>query len=361
MFLTAMQDFIDSLKILDYVVLLVNISLIVFAHPILKLFSHVDASDKVFAVRVNLLRGLNLAIIVAYGYLYLYIPAEGGGIGLIVLSILAILYLCYFANHVLQYFIFKQYGKLREIGDKKVYIETYQTRLLSLLTTLLLTIIAIIWIVQQLGFTSMLEAGGVIGFLGVMLGLTQSSWAPDVISGLIILNSDMLAEGDVVEFDNGGVLGLVYKTKMFHTEILNLGNNHRIMMKNALLRDKIIHNLSKFASSKGLRECLQFNISYDVAPTEVRAMFKTAYERAQQENIPFEYDRDLEVKLLKAGDHSLTWALIFYVKQVEHIINIRRDLREVVLVAANEHGISLATPTTLSADVSLPGVVSPGL
>jgi len=63
---------------------------------------------------------------------------------------------------------------------------------------------------------------------------------------------------------------------MFHTEILNLVNNHRVMLKNARLREFTIQNLSKFASAKGLREQLSFKIGYDISPEKVRKMFKAA-------------------------------------------------------------------------------------
>jgi len=65
--------------------------------------------------------------------------------------------------------------------------------------------------------------------MGVLLAFTQSTWAPDVFSGLIILNSDMLEEGDIIEIkESEPVYGLVYKTKIFHTVILNLVDNHHV-------------------------------------------------------------------------------------------------------------------------------------
>ncbi len=345
--LDFIQQFISSLGMLDYGVILLNILLIAYAKPIVHKISSGTLPEKTINSRVHMLRGLNVVILLVYAYQYLYLPFSGsGGGGLKILSILAILYLANISNFVIQYFVHKQYGKAREIGDKTLYIETYQTRLLGILAAIIITIIAIIAIIHQLGFDSLLEAGGVLGIIGVFLGLTQSSWAPDIISGLIILNSDMFEEGDIVE-TNCGILGRVYKTKLFHTEILNISNNHRIMIRNAQLRDKIIHNLSKFASAKGLRECLSFNIGYNVEEHAVKAMLNEAFEKALQADIPLESNTPPEIKLLETGDHAICWGILYHIKKVDRILTIRRDFREVILNTSKAHGISLATPFTV--------------
>jgi small-conductance mechanosensitive channel len=205
----------------------------------------------------------------------------------------------------------------------------------------------LITVIQELGFQSLLETGGVLGFIGVMLALTQGAWAPDVISGLIILNSDLFEEGDVIELENGHkTLGTIFKTKIFHTEILNLVNNHRIMIKNALLREHTVHNLSKFASARGLRECLSFKIGYDVSTAQVKALFEKSYADMLSESIPLAEQHGYEVKLLDTGDHALEWGFIYYVKEVEKLVAIRRDAREAILQASIEVGVSLATPLT---------------
>jgi small-conductance mechanosensitive channel len=249
--LSALAHFCESLRFIDYLVISTNLLLIVFARPLLGKFTSGSNKGATLKFRINLLRSLNLVILLVYAYQYFYLPAEASGSNITLLSILAILYLTYFFNQLLQYLVRRQYGKARQIGGKLQYVETYQSRLLSIIFAVLLTVVSLISIVHQLGFDSLLEAGGVLGIFGVMLGLTQASWAPDIISGLIILNSDMFEEGDIVDLGES-TIGSVYKTKLFHTEILNLSNNHRVMISNAKLRSLMIHNLSKFASAKGL-------------------------------------------------------------------------------------------------------------
>ena len=340
-----LRNFFSSLSLLDYSVLALNVILIAFARPLLGRISAITLPASTFKFRVLLLRGLNVIIVLVYGYQYLYLPNQDTSESLTILGILAILYVAYLFNYLAQYYIHKYYGKLREIGGDKTYIETYQSRLFSILAAIIITVVAVISIIHQLGFDSLLEAGGVLGVLGVMLGLTQASWAPDIISGLIILNSDMFEEGDIVEMGDD-ILGRVYKTKLFHTEILNISNNHRIMVRNAHVRERVIQNLSKFASAKGLRECLSFNISYDTPSEAVKAMFNESFEAACQQGIPLESQYPPEMKVLETGDHAVKWGLLFYVKKVDQLIAIRRDFREIVLNVSDHRGISLATPIT---------------
>jgi small-conductance mechanosensitive channel len=191
-----------------------------------------------------------------------------------------------------------------------------------------------------------LEAGGVIGFIGVFLALTQAAWAPDMFSGLIILNSKMVEVGDVIELNEGdNSLGVVYKTKVFHTELLNLINNHRIMIKNSKLREYTIHNLSKFASAKGLRERISFNIDYAVSEQKVRELFNTAYDRVMNDTKIAIEPHPLEIGVNNTGDYAVEWCVYYYTKDVKNIMKTRQQFREVTLTLSKEMGISLATPS----------------
>ena len=155
----------------------------------------------------------------------------------------------------------------------------------------------------------------------------------------------MLEEGDIIE-TNDGILGRVYKTKLFHTEVLNISNNHRIMIRNSHLRDKIIHNLSKFSSAKGLRECLTFNIGYDTPSDKIKEMFEAAFQRALTEEVPIESNTHIEIKVLETGDHAVTWGVLYHIKRVDKILVARRDFREIILETSHAFDISLATPIT---------------
>ncbi|EDY86708.1 transporter, MscS family [gamma proteobacterium HTCC5015] len=344
-----LNQLLERLDWVDWLVLLVNALLFIFARPVLQFLFRNHQENAALPWRLSLLRGLNLLILGVYGYRYLYQQEEGDGIAIKALSIVVVVYLAYLSSHVIRFFIYRRYGRKREVNDRIEYGVTYQTRLFSIMANIFIGIICTVSIIQILGFESMLQAGGVLGVIGVMLGLTQAAWAPDIISGMIILNSDLFEEGDIVCLQEGGEpwYGRVYKTKLFHSEFLNLSSNNRMMVKNTKLRDMTVRNLSKFASARGLRECLKFNIGYEVTAKAVRSMLEDAYERAKKSgDVSLEENDTPEIRVLETGDHAVQWGFFYHIKSVDKILQIRRLLREVILETSREHDIQLATPMT---------------
>jgi len=298
-------------------------------------------------------RALNLLFVISYGYYRFFQDKESKSLILHILAVLAIIYFAYLAMHLAHLFLVRQYGKEREIKGKKRYVSSYQTRLLSFFSSIFIGILALISIIRLLGFDSVLETGGVIGLIGVFLALTSSIWAPDIFHGLIILNSDMLSEGDVIQFKDGEqIYGLVYKTKIFHTVILNIVNNHRIMIRNSKLRSFTVHNLSKFASARGLRENLKFKIGYDVSAAQVKDLFETVYALSKEDKgITLEDQYDLEYGVRDTGDHAVEWQFFYYTKDVEKLMVTRQRLLQLMLETAIKKGISLATPFTTASEI----------
>lgn len=342
------SDFVSLLQgfsPLGYGVLSINLLLILFANYIIRVIYRSNEQDAIFIRRVRILRALNLLIIIAY----LYQPVgDEEGLGIKLLGVFGIAYFAFLATHVINYFILRHYGHKRVIRGEMRHVETYHTRLLGIFSSIFIAIMALISIVQLLGLDSLLQAGGVIGFMGVLLAFTQSTWAPDVFSGLIILNSDMLEEGDIIEIkDAEPMYGLVYKTKVFHTVILNLVDNHRIMIRNARLRDFTVHNLSKFASAKGLRETLIFKIGYDSSEKEVKEMVALVNVAIINDAaINIEKQHPLEVNIYDMGDHAIEWRVYYYTKKVDGLPKIRQQLMMLFFKISVQCNISLSTPLT---------------
>jgi len=338
-------SFMQGFSALGYGVLSINLLLILFANYIVRIIYSATEQDKAFIRRVRILRALNLLIIIAY----LYQPiGDEDGLGIKIIGVLGIAYLAFLATHIVNYFILRHYGHKREVDGQMRHAETYQTRLLGIFSAVFITIIALISIVQLLGLDSLLQAGGVIGFMGVLLAFTQSTWAPDVFSGLIILNSDMLEEGDIIQIkDTETVYGLVYKTKVFHTVILNLVDNHRIMIRNARLRDFTIHNLSKFASAKGLRETLIFKIGYDSTEQDVKEMLALVNAAVVEDtSLHIEKQHALDIYIHDLGDHAVEWRVYYYTKKIDSLPKIRQQLMALFFRISVECNISLSTPLT---------------
>lgn len=323
-----------------------NVVLLLFSRPLLQYLSSKSDSSDAFRGKLHIFRAANLLVLSLVVFNSLILPIASHSWMTRLLAALLVAFLAYLSAHVANYLIKRRFGRQREINGEKIWSETYNVRVLSLLSAILLFVVALIAVVRILGLDSLLEAGGVIGFVGVLLALTQSSWAPDIISGLVILNSRLIEEGDVIEVGDGeSVLGVVYKTKIFHTEVLNLVNNHRIMFSNAGLRGMVIHNLSKFASAKGLREALVFKIGYEVSEARVHEMFDKAFERATQKvGVCVEFKYEPEVRVTDAGDYAVEWTVYYYTKDVRYLLRTRQLLRALIIKTAAEEGISLATP-----------------
>lgn len=340
--------FFYTLTLLELSVLTVNLALMFFARKIVDFVYHESKNKKLKSNRIHAFRALNIIIIIAIGYYHMTAQDGFDGLGFKLVLISLIIYFSYLSAHVLSFMVRNRYGKVRKIEGKKKVIETYHSRLLSLISGIFIFVITLIAIIQILDFKSLLEAGGVIGFIGVFLALTQGAWAPDIFSGLIILNSGMVEEGDVIETSNeDSSIGIVYKTKIFHTEILNIINNHRIMIKNSKLRGMTIHNLSKFASARGLRENIHFKIGYGVPAKKIKEMFTTAFDQAKEASMAsFEFQYPLEISVIDTGDHAVEWAIYYYTKDVKKLIRTRQYFRELVLETSQQFGIDISTPLT---------------
>lgn len=334
-----------------YALLIVNLLLIMIAPLIVDRLSGKDLAKGARDFRVNVIRGLNVLIIGLLGHFRFYSEGQSGqNIGIKVLSILVIIYLSYLCVHLIGRFVRLRYGReVNNVGAGHRIADTYASRALTIFISVFIGVMALISIIRVAGFSSLLEAGGVIGFVGVFLALTQGAWAPDIISGLVILNSKMFRESDVIKIHDGSneMLAKVYRTLAFHTELLNLVDNHRVMIRNSKIRDYTLHNLSRFASARGLRESMLFKIGYNVSATDVKSMFEAAFAAAvNHEDIPLEEQHPLEIRLKDTGDHAIEWSIHYYTKDESALIKTKQLFREEILKASLEAGIDLSTPIT---------------
>ena len=354
-FLQIIIHSLQALTPVDISLMLINILLLLFSKYILsRKTKNTAAQDESFGIRLKLFRSVIILIMIAILLEDVIVPAASHSWMTKIIAIPLIIYVIYLIFYLIKYLIRKRYGHIREFHGETIITDTYNSRILSILAAVFLTIFALVTIIQLLGFESLLHAGGMIGFIGVMLALTQASWAPDIISGLIILNSQWVGDGDTIQiFDDNPVIGSVFKVKLFYTEILDIRNNHRIAIKNSLLRDFPIRNLSRFSSPRGLREELQFNIGYDVAESKVVKMFAVA-EQSLSDNpdVAIEDQLAMEVFASKTGDYAITWSLFYYIKEVQQIFKVRQSVRSAVIEAARQENISLATPILYSHSTS---------
>lgn len=351
-----MQEFLISqfqnFNQLDAFIICASFLLFISASPICRWLNDDDS----LATRASMMRVLNALIIIGVLADILIHNIE-------VLSKLThsliVIYFAVLGTQIINFFIRQRFGKVRSNSNsnsnKKQISDTYSSRGLSLFVATVVTVVAIVSCLRILGLNSLLEAGGAIGIIGLCLAMTQASWAPDIISGLIILNSRLCEEGDVVQFsmDNNTITASIFKTKLFHTECLDLVNNHRLMIRNAKLRDHGLQNLSRFASAKGLRERLLFNIDYKHSKEEVTAMIERAFERIDKHEGMREEQFAPEIMVHDTGDYAVTWAVFYYIKDVKSLLKIKQTFRAYILAESVRSNISLSTPNLNINDVQM--------
>ena len=327
-------------------VILISAVLAIAAKPIIKWLSYGREEDSRSQIRIRLMRALNIMIIVVVLLKTLFTGDFSASWIDKIIQVLIVIYFAVLSTQVIHFFLLRRFGKGRSVGNQMSYADSYSSRLLSLFSGTFIAIIACIGILKIIGLDSWLQAGGVLGIIGIFLAMTQASWAPDIIAGLIILNSRRCEENDIIQLHDSGSLitAQVFKTKFFHTELLELKNNHRLMIRNDKMRDVVLHNLSRFASAKGLRECLSFNIGYEHSENDVSAMFMRAFNQFDSEYNAREEQFEPEIRVLETGDYAVKWGVFYYIKDVKNILSIRQQLLSMILAESIRSDISLATP-----------------
>lgn len=344
------NSFFNALSSSDVMIISISLLLMVIAKPLIK-WLNIGRNDtgqvNARAGMMRTLNGLIIAVVLLKVLAHSQLPqANSDSLFSHITQVLITLYFTALLIQITHYFILHRFGKRRESQNQVALADTYSSRAMSLFAGSFISIIAVILCLKALGLNSWLEASGVLGIIGLFLAMTQATWAPDLLSGLIILNSRLCEEGDVLQLNLDGkdIIVSVFKTKFFHTEFLQLANNHRLMIRNANLRNCHVHNLSRFASARGLRECLSFNIGYEHAQETVVAMFDRAIKELDEKEAVREEQFTPEIRILETGDYAVTWGVFYHTKDVKNVLATRQLIRSYILTESIQCNISLATP-----------------
>ncbi len=238
----------------------ISILLLIFAEPIFSIFERTRNQT----IGLRIFKALNLLVIflhlVDLVVLRLHSQYERYLVNL-ALSLL-ILYIGLFTYSLAHSFTCMRFGKENTIDGEKVYIETYRTRIVSLLTLIVILLSTIYGLIVLWGADNLLSTTGIFGIFAGFMALTSHTWGPDVISGLIILKSEILQDGDVVVIDGYPDEYIINRVSFIYVTLLDVRNNHRTLIKNSRFIQSKINNLSRVASTDGLRQPLVYNIGY---------------------------------------------------------------------------------------------------
>ena len=277
----------------------------------------------------------------------------------------------------------KRFGQERKVDDKTVFTETYSTRLVNLVLMVLIVMTAIYALIVIWGANSLLETTGIFGILMAFLAFTSSVWAPDIISGLIILNSQSIEDGDVIIIDGHRNEYVISRVTLIYVILYDIRNNHRTLMRNSQFTSNRVDNLSRVASTNGVRQGLTYKIGYPqfTGHSDDRAeqladfnktigeMFTRAFEACKaDENIKINDTKSFEWAMTNAGDYALEFTLWIYLERIpntkitsrlrQHLMGTIYKINEAVYTASVIENIDLSTPDVISAQISSPPVVA---
>ena len=285
----------------------------------------------------------------------------------------AVIYFGMFIFSFLAYMIRKRFGEAKTLEEERIYVDTYNSRLVEIILLFMIIMLSIYSIIQVWALTEMLEATGIFGVIIAFLAITNQVWFPDIYFGLVILNSEMLEDGHVIQMEGKDEEYIIVRLNFIYTILFNVRNNHRTLIRNSSLMNTKINNLSKRASVDGLRYAITYKLNYpkpheDQEPEEclnnfrraINRMFTEADESLRDENneaklrssMPFEF------ALTDTADYALEYTLFYYLEALPntkstktiraYILKTRFLVNEAVHASATANGLCLSTPMLIT-------------
>jgi len=384
--LDILQNIIPQLTQAEWIghgfIFSLNILLFIFARPLLNLIAPGEDNSskiKIFRALNVLVLALHLLDLILTGatrnYHHYFI-----NLGYSLMIIYAGMLVYSFLGSVSK----KRFGRERMLDNKTVYSETYSTRLVNLVLLVLIVITAIYALILIWGANRLLETTGIFGILMAFLAFTSSVWAPDIISGLIILNSQSLEDGDIVVIEGHPDEYVISRVTLIYVILYDIRNNHRTLMRNSQFTSNRVDNLSRVASTNGVRQALTYKIGYPqfTGRSDERAaqlatfnktiddMFTRVFESCEDkkdikinEAVPFEW------AMTNAGDYALEYTLWIYLERIpntkitarlrQHLMGTIYKVNEAVYTASVIENIDLSTPDVIQAKISNPPAAQP--
>lgn len=357
-------------------IIALNLILFFFAKPLLHL---IDRDTK--PSKVRLFQGLNILFFILHGVDLLLVSASSNyqnhfiklGYSLVVIYVAMLIY------SIIGAMSKRRFGREKMVDEKPVYVETYSSRLVSLVILVVIWLTAIYALIKIWGADSLLETTGIYGIIAAFLAFTSSIWAPDILSGLIVLNSDTIEDGDVVMLDGHENEYVISRITLIYVVLYDIRKNHRTIMRNSKFMDHRIDNLSRVASSAGVRQAITYKIGYPVFSGDrdarlaelaefkdsVGDMFRTANDVCKaDENIHINGASPFQWALTNAGDYALEYTLWIYLERIpstkitsrlrRHMMGTLYKVNEAVYEASIAEDIDLSTPDVLNVSVATP-------
>ena len=266
----------------------------------------------------------------------------------------------------------RRFGAQREVDGQKRYTETYNSRLATICSYAGLIFIATYLIIKIWGLNSLLQTTGIFGLVFGFIAFTNPIWAPDIYSGMVILKTDLMRDGETIRLNNE--LFIINRLTFVFTSLLSIKQNNRTILRNSQLIADRIDNLTRRGATEGVRQKLVYKVGYpellSLAPMERRKaldefmqridkMFAVVTEEAgKNETLAINKSRPFEWFLTQTGDYALEFTLYYFLTQLpithiiakvrRHVIGTRNAINMLVYRHSILSGVDLATPLILS-------------
>lgn len=267
----------------------------------------------------------------------------------------------------------KRFGEQREVDGKTIFTESYGSRLIDILLAVFIALLTIYAVIKIWNFDSLLETTGLFGIVIGFAALTSSVWLPDLMSGLIILNAKILKDGDLVVIDGYSSEYLISKVSFIYTILYDVRNNHRTLIRNNRFIQSKVDNLSRIASTDGIRQTLSYKIGYPKFPGQtgqqrleqlavfeekIDRMFTKVYDLSvENDAIKINQTKSFDWVLAKTDDYSLEYRLFVYLERLpntkitslarKHLMGTLYKINTLVYRQSIAEGIDLQTPALL--------------
>ena len=183
----------DTQWLIHLLVFATNISLFVFAKPIINFID----GDRESGIKVTLFRALNsLVLILHLAHLaVLRLNSDYENFFIHLGYSLITLYLSILVYSICTRQSRRKFGTEKIVDEKTIFLDSYSSRLVDIIILFVMIVTTLFTLIKIWGADSMLETTGIFGILFAFLAFTSNIWAPDIISGLIILNTQILEDG----------------------------------------------------------------------------------------------------------------------------------------------------------------------
>ena len=204
--------------------------------------------------------------------------------------------------------------------------------LIRTILTLVLTVIAVVWVLNELGF-ALGPLLGAAGILTVAVGFAAQTSVSNVISGFFLMAERPFSVGDLIRI--GETQGTVLAITLMSVKVRTF-DNLMVRIPNETVLKSEVTNLTQFPIR---RADLKVGVAYKENLANVR---KVLAEVADQNPLCLTEPEPL-ILFLGFGDSSLDFQFSVWGAR-ENYLKLKNSIGEEVKVAFDEHGIEIPFP-----------------